>query len=490
MNRAGRGRQQDQDRVDGESDGLLGDWKTPGAGWRERLLAGRALRKTVPRSAHADGGVPDDRDPIGILRAQAAGRVHDLVGIRHARMAVSPFGYLRGAAAVMAADLSTTPVTGPRVQLCGDAHVRNFGTFATPERNLTFSINDFDETLPGPWEWDVKRFAASLHVVATEHGFPAPVCRALVAAAVRGYRQQLRRYAWMPTMQVFYDLKGVDDLLGHYTADARSQVKRDIAKARQRGHRRAIAKHTTAADDDSIGAEVQRSGGTVRFREDPPIQVHLEPAGHQMDEALAAYASYRDSLPDDKRVLLGRYQILDVARRVVGVGSVGTLVWICLLEAHSRSHCDRLVLQCKQAQPSVLEPYLEPSPIGHAGRRVVAGQRLTQGPTDTFLGWCTAPNSGRQYYVRQLWDRKGRSDLSTMSRSGLTEHATLCAWALARAHARSGDAAAISGYLGRSDVFDRAIGAFAERYSACTTRDHETLLEAIADGRLPGSDII
>jgi uncharacterized protein (DUF2252 family) len=402
-------------------------------------------------------------------------------------MSLSPFAYLRGAAAVMAADLVTTPVSGPRVQLCGDAHIRNFGTFATPERNLTFSINDFDETLPGPWEWDLKRFAASLHVAAAEHGFPAQVCRQLVAAAMRAYRQRMRAYAQMSAMQVWYDLKGVDDLLGHYTADARSQVRRDIAKAWRHGHRRAIAKRTTTVDDDGSAAEVARSGGAVRFREDPPIQVHLEAAGHQMDEALEIYESYRASVPDDKRVLLGRYQILDVARRVVGVGSVGTLVWICLLAARSRSG-DRLVLQAKQAQPSVLEPYLQPSPIGHAGRRVVVGQRLTQGPTDTFLGWCTAPRSGRQYYVRQLWDRKGRSDLTTMSRSGLTEHATLCAWALARAHARSGDAAVISGYLGKSAVFDRAIAAFAERYAACTVRDHEALLKAVADGRLPGSD--
>jgi uncharacterized protein (DUF2252 family) len=475
-------------QIRAEAGGLLEDAGAPGASWQERRLAGRAMRKTVPRSAHADGGVPDDRDPVGILQAQAAERVPELIGIRHARMSLSPFAYLRGAAAVMAADLVTTPVSGPRVQLCGDAHIRNFGTFATPERNLTFSINDFDETLAGPWEWDLKRFAASLHVAAAEHGFPAQVCRQLVAAATRAYRQRMRWYARMPAMQVWYDLKGVDDLLGHYTAGARSQVQRDIAKAWRRGHRRAIAKRTTTVDDDGSAAEVTRSGGAVRFREEPPIQVHLEAAGHQMDEALETYESYRASVPDDKRVLLGRYQILDVARRVVGVGSVGTLVWVCLLEARSRSG-DRLVLQVKQAQPSVLEPYLQPSPIGHAGRRVVAGQRLTQGPTDTFLGWCTAPRSGRHYYVRQLWDRKGRSDLTTMSRSGLTEHATLCAWALARAHARSGDAAAISGYLGKSAVFDRAIAAFAERYAACTIRDHEALLKAVASGRLPGSDI-
>jgi uncharacterized protein (DUF2252 family) len=212
--------------------------------------------------------------------------VPELIGIRHSRMAQSPFAYLRGAAAVMAADLASTPVTGPWVQLCGDAHIRNFGTFATPERNLTFSINDFDETLPGPWEWDLKRFAASLHVVATEHGFPAAVCRELVATAVRAYRQRMAGYARMSALQVWYDLKGVDDLLGHYTADARSQVKRDIAKAWRRGHRRAVAKNTMDAGDDSNAAEVRQAGRTLRFREDPPLQVHLESTSHQMEEAL------------------------------------------------------------------------------------------------------------------------------------------------------------------------------------------------------------
>jgi hypothetical protein len=316
------------------------------------------------------------------------------------------------------------------------------------------------------------------------------VCRGLVAAAVRSYRQRMAGYARMPALQVWYDLKGVDDLLGHYTADARRQVKRDIAKAWRRGHRRAVAKNTMTVADDGSGAEIQRSGTTMRFREHPPIQVHLESTSYQMDEALETYESYRASVPDDKRVLLSRYHIVDVARRVVGVGSVGTLVWVCLLEARSRSGDDRIVLQVKQAQPSVLERHLQPSPIGHAGRRVVAGQRLTQGPTDSFLGWCESPRSGRQYYVRQLWDRKGRSDLTTLSRRGLTEHATLCAWALARGHARSGDAAAISGYLGRSDAFDRAIAVFAERYAACTISDHLSLLAAVADGRLQGSDVV
>ena len=471
-----------------ESGGAVGDWGLASS-WRERREAGRALRAAGPRSAHAGGGVDDGRDPIGILQAQAAARVPELIGIRHSRMAQSPFAFLRGAAAVMAADLASTPATGPYVQLCGDAHIRNFGTFATPERNLTFSINDFDETLPGPWEWDVKRFAASVRVVAGEHGFDPSVCHELVAAAVRSYRERLARYGAMSSLQVWYDRKGVDDLLQHYGQNARAQIERDIAKAHRRGHDRAVAKLTEPLDAGTDRDGRRGPGSGFRFREDPPLQVHLESSGHDMDEVLRTFESYRASVSDDMHVLLDRYRILDVARRVVGVGSVGTLVWVCLLEGSSRRGDERVVLQVKQAQASVLEPHLPGSKLGHEGRRVVAGQRLTQGPTDVFLGWCEGPR-GRHYYVRQLWDRKGRSDLTTMNRRGLHEHATLCAWALARAHARSGDATVISGYLGQSDVFDQAVATFAERYATRTASDHRSLVEAIADGRLQGSDVI
>ena len=457
---------------------------------RERRQAGRALRAQVPRSAHADGGAESGRDPIAILAAQATSRIPEIIGIRHSRMALNPFAYLRGAAAVMGADLQHTPATGPEVQLCGDAHIRNFGTFATPERNLTFSINDFDETLPGPWEWDVKRFAASLYVVAQEHGFSPEIRRALVVSAVAAYRQRLAHYAQLTNLEVWYDIKGIDDVLSHYTRGARAQVERDITKASRREHARAIDKLTWTIEESDRTQTGDWAPGTVRFREDPPVQVHFESAGLEMEEALHAVESYRESLLDDKRVLINRYRILDIARRVVGVGSVGTKVWICLLQGESGAAADRIVLQVKEAQPSALEPYLRPSAIAHAGRRVVAGQRLTQGPTDSFLGWCSEPNNGRQYYVRQLWDRKGRSDLTTMNRRGLNEHATLCAWALARAHARSGDPAMIAGYLGRSDSFDRAVAVFAEHYAAVTRSDHAELLAAVADGRLPGSDVI
>ena len=439
----------------------------------DSLDAGRALRKDVPRSSHAEGGAEAGRDPIGILAAQAAERDPDLIGIRHTRMAESPFGFLRGAAAVMAADLVTTPSTGIRVQLCGDAHIRNFGTFATPERRESFSINDFDETLPGPWEWDVKRFAASLHVVAAAQGLPEATRDDLVVDAVRMYRYQIARYAAMTNLEVWYDHKGIDDVLTQYDAQTREQVERDIAKAFRRGHDRAVRRLAEVGPD-----------GEVRFREVPPITVRLRTLGRSLEEAVGVFDEYVRSLPDDKQVLMGRYRILDVARRVVGVGSVGTLVWVALLGSTRSAPDDRIVLQIKQAAPSVLEPYLEPSTFDHPGRRVVAGQRLTQGPTDTFLGWCSSANGLRHYYVRQLWDRKGRSDLTTMSRAGLASHARLCAWALARAHARSGQPVMIAGYLGRSDVFDRAIAVFARRYSALTVADHALLTTAIADGQL------
>ena len=445
----------------------------PGRAVSDPREAGRALRKDVPRSSHAEGGAEPGRDPVGILAAQAAERESDLIGIRHTRMAESPFGFLRGAAAVMAADLVTTPSTGIRVQLCGDAHIRNFGTFATPERRESFSINDFDETLPGPWEWDVKRFAASLHVVAAAQGVPPAARDDLVVDAMRMYRYQIARYAGMTNLEVWHDHKGIDDVLTQYDAQTREQVERDIAKAFRRGHDRAVRRLAETGVD-----------GTVRFREVPPITVRLQTLGGSVDEAVGVVDDYLRSLPDDKQVLMGRYRLLDVARRVVGVGSVGTLVWVALFESACSAPDDRIVLQIKQAAPSVLEAHLAPSKFDHPGRRVVAGQRLTQGPTDSFLGWCSSPAGLRHYYVRQLWDRKGRSDLTTMSRAGLASHARLCAWALARAHARSGQPAMIAGYLGRSDVFDRAIAVFARRYAALTVADHALLTTAIADGQL------
>jgi hypothetical protein len=298
----------------------------------------------------------------------------------------------------------------------------------------------------------------------------------LVVDAIGRYRRRLAGYAQMTNLEVWYDHKGIDDVLTHYDPQTREQVERDIAKAFRRGHDRAVRRL----------AEI-RPDGSVRFRQDPPITVGLAELGGEIVETAGVLEQYVASLPDDKKALIGRYRLVDVARRVVGVGSVGTLVWVGLFESPRSVPDDRIVLQIKQAAASVLEPYLQPSEFDHPGRRVVAGQRLTQGPTDSFLGWCSSADGRSHYYVRQLWDRKGRSDLTRMSLSGLASHARLCAWALARAHARSGEPVMISGYLGRSDVFDRAIATFAQRYAALTVADHATLVAAIADGALAGA---
>jgi uncharacterized protein (DUF2252 family) len=386
-------------------------------------------------------------------------------------MADSPFGFLRGAAAVMALDLSTTPATGLRVQTCGDAHVRNFGKFATPERNMIFSINDFDETLPGPWEWDVKRLGASLQVVARQHGFSAPKCDEVVTTAIRSYRQRMGWYAAMRTLDLWYDHTEMDDVIAHFPKKDRPRVERDVRKASRRDHNRAMAR--LVADK-----------GEARFIEDPPLIIHLDDTDHDLDEALGVFEDYKSSLSDDRRLLLDRYRILDVAHRVGGVGSVGTRCWIALMGASDHPDGDQVILQVKEAQASVLEPYSGESVLGHHGRRVVAGQRLTQGASDIFLGWCEGPRTGRQYYVRQLWDLKGRSDLTKMDHRNLSYHGALCGWALARAHARSGDAVKIAAYLGASDVFDQAIAAFSAAYALATEQDHATLVEAIASGRV------
>jgi len=443
-----------------------------------RREAGRARRADFPRSAHAEWSVSErTQDPLAVLEQQAQTRVHELIPVRYERMGESPFAFFRGAAAVMAMDLSSTPVTGLTVQACGDAHVANFGTFATPERNVVFDINDFDETDPGPWEWDVKRLAASLHVVARQHGFPLRERDRVVSEAVRVYREYVVHFATMRVLDVWYDRTTADDLVAHFPRRYREQAQRDLTRALRKDHLRAVAKLTTD------------TGGRPRFVENPPIVVHLDAAGHDMDEVAEMLDDYRSSLADDRRFLLDRFRIVDVARRVVGVGSVGTRCWVCLFEATPGSGADaapdRIILQVKEAQPSVLAPYVGASKLGHEGRRVVAGQRLTQAASDIFLGWCEAPSSGRQYYVRQLWDVKGQGDLTRMDRGKLTAYGALCARALARAHARTGDAAALAGYLGTGDSFDRAVAAFAARYAANNDHDHAALVEAVRAGSLP-----
>ncbi|MBS2028210.1 MAG: DUF2252 domain-containing protein [Deltaproteobacteria bacterium] len=437
----------------------------------ERLEAGRALRKDVPRSAHSAWTPHKKRDPIGILEQQADAREKGLTPIRYQRMAQSPFAFFRGGAAIMAEDLAHTPDTGLRVQTCGDAHVANFGKFATPERRLVFDINDFDETLPGPWEWDVKRLCASMHIAAREHGFSKARCDRIVLNTVRAYRERLAEYSHVRTLDLWYDRIRVKDVIAHFNAKYRPTLRRAVKKAKRKTHLRAVARLT-------------KGGKGLRFVEDPPLQVHLSKTGRNLDDARQMLEDYRKTLREDRRFLFDRYELVDVARKVVGVGSVGTRCWIALLEAADHPLGDRMVLQIKEAQASVLEPYVGASARGHHGRRVVTGQWLIQGASDMMLGWCTAPKTGRHYYVRQLWDVKGAGDLTSMNFENMALYGALCAWALARAHARTGDAAEISGYLGGGPVFDHSIVEFSATYAETNARDHESLKQAIASKRL------
>jgi uncharacterized protein (DUF2252 family) len=427
-----------------------GMWRMAGA----RAQAGRALRKAVPRSSHAAWDPAGRPSPLTLLEETDRHRVPELVPIRAARMRASPFAFLRGAPAVMARDLATTPVTGITVQACGDAHLLNFGLFATPERNLSFGLNDFDETLPGPWEWDVKRLATSLVVAGRTVGFAPAVCRRAALAAVRVYREQLARYAGMRLLEVWY-----------------SRVDAAALVARSRGRRRrAVEERLDRAEHhtnlDALPRLTEPVGGSRRFLEDPPLLTHVAECDERWTAAVLA--SYRATLPDERRRLLERYRPHDAARKVVGVGSVGTRCYVVLLLGDR--HDDPLLLQVKQATRSVLEPYAGRSRYRHHGRRVVNGQRLLQTASDIFLGW--AGDGTGHYYVRQLWDMKGSVDIEAMAPGDLVAYARLCGWVLARAHARSGDAAAISGYLGSGDRFDRAVAAFAEAYADQTEADH------------------
>jgi uncharacterized protein (DUF2252 family) len=426
--------------------------------------AGRALRAAVPRSSHAAWEPGRRPSPLRLLEESNRHRVPDLVPIRDARMRASPFAFLRGAPAVMAHDLAATPVTGITVQACGDAHLLNFGLFATPERNLVFGLNDFDETLPGPWEWDVKRLATSFVVAGRTVGFDQAVCRGAALAAVRVYREQLARYAGMRLLDVWYSRVGAATVVGLARGRRRREVARRLAHAQHHTNLEALPRLTEPVD------------GGRRFVEDPPLLTHVqECSGGWVEEVLARY---HRSLPDERRQLLRRFRTLDAARKVVGVGSVGTRCYVVLLLGHR--HDDPLLLQVKQATTSVLEPYAGRSRYRHAGRRVVNGQRLLQTASDIFLGW--TGDGAADYYVRQLWDMKGSVDLDTLDPADLVPYARLCGWVLARAHARSGDAATISGYLGTGDRFDQAVASFAEAYADQTEADHAAFTRATGAG--------
>jgi uncharacterized protein (DUF2252 family) len=432
----------------------------------ERGTSGRAVRKRVPRARLGHWG-EDERghDALKTILAQNQIRVPELVPLRHQRMAASPWNYYRGAAAVMAADLASQPDSGLIVQLCGDAHVLNFGLWATPERNLMFDLRDFDETLPGPFEWDVRRFAASLVVAARHSGMKSATADAAVAAGVEAYRRRMRRYATMAELDIWYDGMHVDSLINSFEPADRGQVSIHIEKKRRsRTSRGAFAKLTTMA------------GGRPRITADPPIRVTIsdDEQAELMDRLLQ---EYRLTLQDDRRNLFDRFTLVDVVRQVVGVGSVGMRVYLVLLEG--RSGADPLFLQVKQAGPSVYEAHVEPSRHDNHGARVINGKRLVQSATDIFVGWGSL--RGQDYYLRQFRDMKIIPTVELIA-PGLVEFATACGETLARAHARTGDPVAIAGYLGKGPKFVAAIGQFADRYADQNERDHAQLVRAIADG--------
>jgi uncharacterized protein (DUF2252 family) len=453
----------------------------------ERAAAGRAARSAAPRSSHGSWDPsPGREDPVAILERQAASRVPELVPIRYGRMATSPFAFFRGAAAVMAADLAGTPVSGLRVQACGDAHLSNFGVFAAPDRRLVFDLNDFDESLPAPWEWDVKRLVASFAIAAREGGLGRKQRRAVAEAAARAYRDSVRDFASQSQLEVWYARLDVEAALGEVEdADAKEmkRVRRNVAKAREKDSLRALNKLTETVD------------GEVRFRSEPPLLVPAEelfPGQESVDlteTLLGVLDLYRDTLPGDRQYLFDRYRFRGIARKVVGVGSVGTRAWVVLLTG--ADHGDPLFLQAKEADASVLEPYAGASRFRNHGRRVVEGQRLMQATGDIFLGWCRAAGAAgrrRDFYVRQLWDWKRSVEVERLNPRGFEIYAGICGWTLARAHARSGDRVAIAAYLGGGDAFDRALADFAEAYADQSERDHAALVEAISSGRLEAED--
>ena len=444
---------------------------------------GKAARKIAPRTAHGEWApVAERRDPVELLEEQAASRVPELVPIRYGRMLVSPFTFFRGAAYPMAADLAGAPRSGLEVQLCGDAHLSNFGGFAAPDRRLVFSINDFDETLPGPFEWDVKRLAASFAVAGRDRGFDAKQRQAINRAVTRAYRDAIHGFAAMSNLDLWYARIDVDEiaaLAAQHTPKQQRRFERNVAKARSKDSMKAFTKLTTMVD------------GKPRIAGDPPLIVPIEDVmsgveAVELEESVrGVIRDYRRTLSADRRRLLERFRYAHAARKVVGVGSVGTRAWIVLMLG--RDETDPLFLQLKEAQASVLEPFLGKSTFNHHGQRVVEGQRLTQAASDIMLGWIrVAGHDGvsRDFYVRQLWDGKGSALVETMNPPVMTVYAEVCGRALAKAHARSGDAIAIAGYLGAGDSFDRALASFAEAYADQNERDYDALREAVASGRL------
>ena len=452
---------------------------------KDRAALGKAAREQAPRSAHGEWAPASDRpDPVALLEEQGATRVPELVPIRYGRMLVSPFTFYRGAAYLMASDLAAAPRTGLTVQLCGDAHLSNFGTYRAPDRRLVFGLNDFDETLPGPFEWDVKRLVASFAVAGRDRGFNAKQRQTVNLAVTRSYRVAMQDLATMKRLDVWYARLDADEIQQMLRDQVKGggQVKRfekNVAKAHAKDSMKAFSKLVETVD------------GQPRLIGDPPMIVPLadllpDLQRHQVEDALRALLhSYRRSLQGDHRHLLEGFHVVDAARKVVGVGSVGTRAWIIFMLGNDGD--DPLFLQAKEAQTSVLEPFLGKSKHASHGQRVVEGQRLMQSASDVMLGWIRTDGVDgvtRDFFVRQLWDGKGSAVVEAMKPSALAAYARLCGWTLARAHARSGDPVAIASYLGTGDTFDRALATFAEAYADQNERDHAALQQAVDEGRV------
>ena len=449
----------------------------------DRVARGKDARAVAPLESHAEFRPGRSRDPVGLLLGQAQSRVPELVPVRHGRMLVSAFTFYRGAALPMAADLAGTPTSGLRVQLCGDAHLSNFGAFASPERRLVFDINDFDETLPGPFEWDVKRLAASFAVAGRDNGFPAKARRKIALAAAEGYRTAMCAFAGQPLLAVWYAHLDIEPALGEF----RSQMKAKRFKATEK----LLAKAHTSDSTKALDKLTTVTNGRRQIISDPPLIVPVEEVFSDV-QASAIYeqirtvlGTYGRSLQSDRRHLLEQFTLVQMARKVVGVGSVGTRAWIVLMDASDGD--EPLFLQAKEAQPSVLAEYAGRSQYTNQGERVVAGQHLMQAESDIFLGWARAPGPDgvdRDFYVRQLKDWKFSFPIEAMVPAGMTIYARQCGWALARAHARSGDRIALAAYLGGSGKFDEAIADFAETYADQNELDYAALQAAVKDGKV------
>ncbi len=439
----------------------------------ERRERGRAERKRVPRRSHAGFGPPPDRpDPLALVEQQNGSRLPDIVPVRWGRMAHSVFGWLRGSPVVMTHDLASTPTTSLTVQLCGDAHLLNFGLYGGSAHAQVFDINDFDETLPGPFEWDVKRLVASAVVAAATAGFPSKTADRAARAAVRSYRERMAVYAASSVLDVWYERIDTDEVLATVRPERRRTLERAAARARGQSSLAVMPKLTDV------------TGTGRRIRDRPPLVHHIDDP--RLERAVGGLVTrYRASVPDSMRPLVDRFELVDVALKVVGVGSVGTRCFVALMYADGDEN-DPLFLQVKEAEPSVLERHLGPSTHLSCGERVVTGQRMMQATSDILLGWFDV--EGRHYYVRQLRDSKASADLTCIAPEPFVRYCGLCGWVLARAHARTGDPVAISGYLGRGTVFDEAIADFAVAYAAQAGRDHDELLAAVAGGRITTVD--